>query len=263
MNKTLVMKFGGASVAAPENFATIASLISHRKKEYNRIIVVVSAMGDTTDQLIALAKQVHPNPPKREYDMLITVGERISISLLAMALSLQGQEAASFTGSQTGIITCPKHSDARIIDIRPHRVLPHLELGKIVIIAGFQGVSQGGEITTLGRGGSDTSAVAIAIALNADKVEFFKDVEGIFSEDPKINPNAILYPVLSYDEALKIVSTGAEILHPRCILLAKKNELPLHIRSFNHSIALREGTRICNGNKIKTSIIPSFEEAAN
>ncbi|MBA3603861.1 MAG: aspartate kinase [Parachlamydiaceae bacterium] len=262
MNKTLVMKFGGASVAAPENFAAIASLIAHRKKEYNRIIVVVSAMGDTTDQLIALAKQVHPNPPKREYDMLITVGERISISLLAMALSLQGQEAASFTGSQTGIITCPKHSDARIIDIRPHRILPHLELGKIVIIAGFQGVSQGGEITTLGRGGSDTSAVAIAIALNAEKVEFFKDVEGIFSEDPKINSNAKLYSALTYDEALEIASTGAEILHSRCILLAKKNELPLHIRSFNHSIAFREGTHICNGNKIKTSLVPSFEEAA-
>lgn len=263
MNRTLIMKFGGASVASTENFAAIAALIAQRKKEYSRIVVVVSAMGDTTDQLIALAKQVHPNPPKREYDMLLTVGERISISLLAMALSLQGQEAVSFTGSQTGIITCPKHSDARIIDIRPHRILPHLENGKIVIIAGFQGVSLAGEITTLGRGGSDTSAVALAAALDAEKVEFFKDVPGIFSEDPKRNPSANFFSTLSYDEALTIVSQGAEILHPRCILLAKKNALPLHIRSFNKPLSSKEGTRIsnkeCNMNNIHT---PFFEEAA-
>lgn len=230
--KTLIMKFGGASVATPEHFGRIADLIVDRQKEFSRVVIVVSAMGDTTNQLIELAKKVNPDPPRREYDMLVTVGERISISLLAMALALKQKEAISFTGSQSGIITCGRHSDARIIDVRPHRIMPSLDLGKIVIVAGFQGVSRGGEITTLGRGGSDTTAVALGVALGASIVEFYKDVPGIFDADPKTHSAANRLPTLTYSEALNITLNGAKVLHPRCIQLAQKNNLHLHVRSF-------------------------------
>lgn len=229
------MKFGGAAVATPDHFSRIADLIVSKHQKYERIAVVVSAMGDTTDELIALAKQVHPDPPRREYDMLVTVGERISISLLAMALARKGCEAVSFTGSQTGIITCKEHTDARIIDVRPVRILPHLEKGQVVIVAGFQGVSLEKEITTLGRGGSDTTAVALGVALGAEKVEFYKDVPGICHEDPKSNPKTQIFPKLSYQEARDIVSKGAQVLQERCILLAQENGIPLHVRSFTDS----------------------------
>lgn len=260
MKKTLVMKFGGASVATIEHFSPIASLIALRAQEYPQIAVVVSAMGDTTDQLIALAKQIHPSPPRREYDMLLTVGERISMTLLAMALFNKNLEAYSFTGSQTGIITCTRHTDAKIIDVRPHRILPHLHAGRIVIIAGFQGVSTEGEVTTLGRGGSDTSAVAIAAALGAEKVEFYKDVPGIYAEDPKVNPRANFFDTLSYDEALNITTKGAQVLHPRCIQLAKKNSLPLHVLPYNECPSVKKGTWIFN-NQEKKIEKPLFEEA--
>ena len=230
--KTIVMKFGGAAVATPEQFAKIAEIILKRSTQYERIAVVVSAMGGVTDQLISLSKRVNENPPKREQDMLISVGERISISLLAMAMALQGKEAISFTGSQSGIITCCLHADARIIDVRPVRLLRHLDAGKVVVVAGFQGVSREGEIPTLGRGGSDTTAVALGVALRADKVEFYKDVGGICAEDPKKHPDSPVFPLLTYGEALEIVQRGAKVLHPRCILLAEKNHLPLHVRSF-------------------------------
>jgi len=230
--KTLVLKFGGASVAEPEHFSRIADIILHRKKEFHNIIVVVSAMGDTTNKLIELAKKVNPSPPRREYDMLVSVGERISISLLAMALAKKGQEAISFTGSQSGIITTEEHSEARILEVKPNRLSPHLQAGKVVIVAGFQGVSRTGEITTLGRGGSDTTAVALGIALKAEKVEFYKDVQGVFSEDPKQNKEAVLYPSLSHSAALEIMNKGAKVLHARSIELAWKNALPLHVRPF-------------------------------
>jgi len=230
--RTLVMKFGGASVATPEHFSRIADLIISRMQEYSRIAVVVSAMANTTDQLIALAKQVNPDPPRREYDMLVTVGERISIALLAMALAGKGKEAVSFTGSQSGIITSGHHTEARIVDVRPHRILPVLDSSKIAIVAGFQGVSRGGEITTLGRGGSDTTAVALGVALDSTRVEFFKDVPGICSEDPKKSASANLFDQLSHQQALDIVNQGAKVLHARCIQLAMKNQLMLHVRSF-------------------------------
>lgn len=230
--KTLVMKFGGASVATPQQFSHIADIILERMQEYARIVVVVSAMGKTTDQLIALAKEVHADPPRREYDMLVSVGERISISLLAMALAKKNQEATSFTGSQSGIITSDTHSDAKILDVKPHRVVSCLEAGKVAIVAGFQGVSVKGEITTLGRGGSDTSAVALGVAFNA-KVEFYKDVPGICSADPKKCSAATLLPKLTYAEALDIMKKGSQALHPRSIILAAKNSLPLHVLSFN------------------------------
>lgn len=231
--KTLVVKFGGASVSAPESFAKVAEIIISRAQEYKNIVVVISAMGDSTNQLINLASKVHPAPPKRELDMLVSVGERISISLLAMALSLKGREAISFTGSQSGVITTSDHFDAKIVEVKPFRIKRELELGKIVIVAGFQGVSYNGEITTLGRGGSDTSAVALAIALDADKVEFYKDVKGIYSEDPKVSSKAVFYPALNYDQALEIINKGAKVLHKRSVILAQKNLMPLHILSFN------------------------------
>ena len=242
MKSTLIMKFGGAAVETPAHFSKIADIIVAKAKEYRQVAVVVSAMGDMTDQLIALAKEVNSDPPRREYDMLITVGERISISLLAMALAAKKKKAISFTGSQSGIITSGTHSDARIIEVRPHRLLPHLKQGTIVIVAGFQGVSQKGEITTLGRGGSDTTAVALGLALKADKVEFFKDVAGIFEEDPKKKPGAKLLSSLSYEEALKIVKNGGgQVLHERCIALAGRNGLPLHVLSF-HDVATHVGS---------------------
>lgn len=231
--KTIVLKFGGAAVAKPEMFARIATLILAQQKQYPRVVTVVSAMGDTTNALTALAKKVHPSPPRREYDMLVSVGERISISLLAMALVKQGAEAVSFTGSQSGIITCTNHSEARIVDVRPDRIRHCLEEGKIAIVAGFQGVSRDKEITTLGRGGSDTTAVALAIALGAEKVVYYKDVPGVFADDPKRNATAEHYATLSYDSALDIVQRGAKaILHPRCLHLAKRNALLLRVVSF-------------------------------
>lgn len=227
------MKFGGAAVQEPDNFSLISELIINRSRRYPEIVCVVSAMGGMTNRLVSLARQVHPNPPQREYDMLVSVGERISISLLAMALARKGREAVSFTGSQSGIITTSHHSEAKIIDIRPGRLIPHLECGRIVIVAGFQGVSSEKEITTLGRGGSDTTAVALGIALKAEKVEFYKDVAGIFADDPKRYPLSNLYPYLTYEEAQKIIhQSGDKVLHSRAILLAKKNYTSLHVRPF-------------------------------
>lgn len=229
--ETVVMKFGGAAVATPAQFGTIAEIVLRRQKTC-RVVVVVSAMGDMTDELLALARQVHPDPPLREQDMLISVGERISVALLAMALSLQGGEAMSFTGSQSGIITSKEHSQAKILDVRPFRLEKSLQGGNVVIVAGFQGVSREGEITTLGRGGSDTTAIALGIALQASRVEFYKDVPAIYSEDPKKNPNAIPFTHLSYEEALAIMERGGQVLHSRCLQLAAKNGVPIHVRSF-------------------------------
>ncbi len=232
-SNTLVMKFGGASVATPEHLSQIADLIISRGSEYDRLVAVVSAMGSTTNELDALARKVNPNPPTREYDMLVTVGERISMALLAMALEGKGRRAVSFTGSQAGVITCSGHTNAKIIDVRPRRLFPFLEKGYVVVVAGFQGVSIEGEITTLGRGGTDTTAVALGVALDADRVEFYKDVPGIFAEDPKKNPDALFHPNISYEHAFALTSKGAKVLHPRSILLAQRNHLPLHVRSFS------------------------------
>lgn len=231
--KTLIMKFGGAAVATAQHFSDVASLVIKKSFEYPQIAIVVSAMKGMTDHLIKLAQLVHPQPPRREYDMLVSAGERMSIALLAMALAHQGREAVSFTGSQSGIITCSDHSEAKILDVKPLRLLQALREEKIVIVAGFQGVSTSKEITTLGRGGSDTSAVALGVALNAECVEFYKDVTGIYDTDPKKNPHAKQVQIVSFQEALKIVeNTGGKVLHPRAIRLAEKNELPLHVRSF-------------------------------
>lgn len=257
--KTLVMKFGGASVATPEHFSKIAEIISSRLKEIPRIIIVVSAMGKTTDELIRLAKKVNPEPPRREYDMLVSVGERISISLLAMALAAKNCEAISFTGSQSGIITSDEHSEAKILEVRPHRLIPYLEMGKVVIVAGFQGVSRKGEITTLGRGGSDTTAVALGITFQA-KVEFYKDVPGVFSEDPKISQDARHFPKLDYQQALDIVLKGCKILHPRSIQLAAKNKLPLEVLSFENALSSTSLSTLIFSEKSESPLKPIYEE---
>lgn len=261
MKKTLVMKFGGAAAATPAHFSHIAELILSRRTEFSRIVVVVSAMGKTTDQLIDLAKQVHPNPPQREYDMLISVGERISMSLLAMALCLKNHEAVSFTGSQSGIITCQKHSEAHIMDVTPKRIEKSLDQGKIVIVAGFQGVSREKEITTLGRGGSDTSAVALGLALGAPRIEFYKDVPGVFEHDPKCKPAGNCFTQLSYQDALNIVEKGAKILHARAIRLAEKNGLPMHVRSFLTDYRSHPGTLI--GENSARLAMPVYEMNEN
>ncbi len=255
--RLVVMKFGGASVATPSHFANIADKIIQKKREVERLVVVVSAMGDTTDQLIQLANQVNTSPPRREYDMLISVGERISISLLAMALAAKGVEAVSFTGSQSGIITCESHSDAKIIGVKPHRLIPYIEQGSIVIVAGFQGVSLSGQITTLGRGGSDTTAVALGAALGCDCVEFYKDVPGIFSADPKLDMTAKKLDNINYDEMLEILSTGSGVLHERSVKLASANCIPLKVLSFEPNHLDEKGTVISG--KEGRAISPIYE----
>lgn len=254
------MKFGGASVATPQHFSHVAEIILLRLQQFKRVAVVVSAMGDTTNQLISLASQVNPAPPRREYDMLVSVGERISISLLAMALAAKNHQAVSFTGSQSGIITCNKHSEARIVDVRPHRLLPVLDAGNVVIVAGFQGVSRHGEITTLGRGGSDTTAVALGIALGASRVEFFKDVPGIYCSDPKLNASAELKSQLTHEEALDIIRAGAKVLEARSVILAGKNEIPLHVLSFHDFHQGKAVGTVIGGEGRRSSLQPIYEE---
>jgi aspartate kinase len=256
-NSTIVLKFGGASVASPAHFSQAAEIIAGVLQEYRRVVVVVSAMGETTDHLISLVHQVDPNASKREFDMLVSVGERISISLLAVALNKQGIPAKSFTGSQSGIITCPNHADAKIIDVRPRRILQALDEGYVTIVAGFQGVSEFGEITTLGRGGSDTSAVAVAAAVGACKVQFYKDVRGIYDQDPHIHKDARLCTFLSYREAFEIVEKSGYILHPRSIALAEKNKIPLVIQSYIDS--QESGTVISQQQAEEGERFPTYE----
>ncbi len=255
---TIVLKFGGAAVASPEHFQKIANIALQRKESHGRLVIVVSAMANMTRQLAELAHKVNPDPPPREYDMLVSVGERISISLLAMALAAKGERAVSFTGSQSGIITCEEHSNARIVEVKPRRLEPLLDEGKIVIVAGFQGCSRGGEITTLGANGSDISAVALAASLRAARVEFFKDVGGIYDKDPKLFSDAALIPEIDYEKALEIIRKGGRILHQRCIQLAWRNGIPLFIYSFKDPETV--GTKVvCNVKKIPK--VPQFEFA--
>jgi aspartate kinase len=236
-NKTIVLKFGGAALRDLPHFQRVAEITLQKRSEYAQVLVVVSAMYEMTDMLLGLAKEVAQNPPKREQDMLISVGERISMALLAMVFIEKGIDAISFTGSQSGIITTEDHTDAKIIDVRPKRLVKSLKEGKIVIVAGFQGVSAIGEVTTLGRGGSDTTAVALGVALKAEKVEFYKDVPGIFTADPKMEKGAEHIPNLSYLKALEIVEKSAsKVLHPRAIILAKKNGLPLKVLSYEGAL---------------------------
>ena len=214
------------------------------KKAGHDVVVVVSAMGDTTDELIDLANQVSPMPSGRELDMLLTAGERISMALLAMAISNLGSEARSFTGSQAGIITDATHGKARVIDVSPGRIREAIDQGFIAIVAGFQGVSQDThDITTLGRGGSDTTAVALAAALDANVCEIYTDVDGVFSADPRIVPTARQLKSVSYEEMLELAASGAKVLHLRCVEYARRFDLPIHVRS---SFSNKEGTWVVN-----------------
>ena len=228
----LVQKYGGTSVNGPERIRAVAQRIAAARAAGHSMVVVVSAMGHTTDELIALAKQVSPHPNRREMDMLLTTGERVSMALLAMALHDLGAPAISFTGSQSGILTDDAHSNARIVDIRPERIRAALGEDRVVIVAGFQGVSpRTKEITTLGRGGSDTTAVALAAALDRSPCEIYTDVDGVFSADPRIVPAARQVPYITYEEMLELAAHGAKVLHLRCVEYARRFNVPLRVRS--------------------------------
>ena len=228
----VVQKFGGSSVADAASIKRVAKRIVDTKEQGNDIVVIVSAMGDTTDELLDLAQEVSPSPRPRELDMLLTAGERMSAALLAMAINDLGHTARSFTGSQAGVITTEKHGDARIIDITPGRIHTALEEGDVVIVAGFQGVSQTTkDVTTLGRGASDTTAVALAAALGADYCEIYSDVDGVFTADPRIVPGAQRIPEIRYEEMLEMAANGAKILHLRCVEYARRENVPVHVRS--------------------------------
>jgi aspartate kinase len=236
----VVQKYGGSSVADADGIKRVARRIVSTRKAGHEVAVVVSAMGDSTDDLIDLANQVTPMPPGRELDMLLTAGERISMALLAMAIASLGSEARSFTGSQAGVITDAEHGRARIIDVTPGRISTAIAEGFIPIVAGFQGVSQTTkDITTLGRGGSDTTAVALAAALGANVCEIYTDVDGIFTADPRIVRTARRIPKISYEEMLEMAACGAKILHLRCVEYARRYGVPIHVRS---SFSDREGT---------------------
>lgn len=228
----VVQKFGGSILKNLKTLERVAKIVTQTKSRDTAVVVVVSAIGNTTDNLLKLAKRVNPIPPFREVDMLLTAGERITMSLLSLAISRQGYPAISFTGSQVGIITNNEHTDAQIVEIRGNRLREALVKDKIPIVAGFQGVSLNKEITTLGRGGSDVTAVAIAAFLNAQCCELYKDVPGIFTENPKIFKNVKHIPKISYQELVELTTAGSEIIHPRACALASKFNIPLVVKSF-------------------------------
>ena len=228
--RRVVQKFGGSSVATTEKLVRVAELVMAKKRAGFDVVVVVSAQGDTTDELLAKAKALSPEPDRRELDMLLTAGERISMALLALAIRERGAEAVSLTGSQSGIITTSSHSQARIIEVRPFRVEDELELGKIVIVAGYQGVSYRREVTTLGRGGSDTTAVALAAALDAEACEIYSDVDGVYSADPRVVPDAHKLVELGYEEMQELATAGAKVLNAAAVEFAKQRGIAIYAR---------------------------------
>ncbi len=227
----IVQKYGGTSVADPEKIKRVAQSVIREKKNGNNVIVVVSAMGHTTDYLVKLANEISPSPSHREMDMLLATGEQVSIALLTMAIQEAGHDAVSMNAMQVGIITEKVHSKARILDVKTEKLMKHINDGKIIVVAGFQGVTPEGEITTLGRGGSDTSAVAIAGALKADRCDIYTDVEGVYTTDPRVVPKASRLEQVSYDEMLELAYLGANVLHPRAVETAKQFDVPLRVRS--------------------------------
>ncbi|MEU5031139.1 aspartate kinase [Streptomyces milbemycinicus] len=240
----VVQKYGGSSVADAEGIKRVAKRIVEAKKNGHQVVVVVSAMGDTTDELIDLAEQVSPIPSGREFDMLLTAGERISMALLAMAIKNLGHEAQSFTGSQAGVITDSVHNKARIIDVTPGRIRESIDAGNIAIVAGFQGVSQDKkDITTLGRGGSDTTAVALAAALEAEVCEIYTDVDGVFTADPRVVKKARKIDWISFEDMLELASSGSKVLLHRCVEYARRYNIPIHVRS---SFSGLRGTWVSN-----------------
>lgn len=264
----VVQKYGGSSVADSQKIKNVAQRIVDRKREGNEMVTVVSAMGDTTDELIDLANQITDCPPKREYDMLISTGEQISVALLAMAIHELGEDVISLTGHQVGIITDDLHSKAKILKIEADRLEEELAQDKIVIVAGFQGVTIDNDITTLGRGGSDTTAVALAKAIDADVCEIYTDVDGVYTADPRIVEDARKLHDISYGEMLELASLGAEVLHPRSVEIAKEYNIKLAVRSsFNYSSGtyIKEVSELekvnvvsgvtCNKNEVKFTLL--------
>ena len=237
----IVQKYGGSSVADTERIKQVAARIVETRKQGKRMVVVVSAMGKTTDQLLQKAREISPSPSRRELDMLLSCGERISMALLSMAVSELGHESISLTGSQCGIITNDRHSGARIIEVRPIRVQDELDAGRIVIVAGFQGVSYKREVTTLGRGGSDTTAVALAAALGAEYCEICSDVDGVYTADPRIVSGAQMLHAISCDEMLELAEHGAKVLHSGCVEIARRTGIALYARA---TAKIGGGTRI-------------------
>jgi len=247
----IVQKFGGTSVGDAERIRAVADHVARTRAEGNEVVVVVSAMGKFTDELVVLADGVSPNRPAREMDMLLTAGERISMALVSMALGAAGVESASFTGSQAGIITDTVHTRAKILEIRPDRIREALDAGLVPVVAGFQGVSTDRDITTLGRGGSDVTAVALAAALKADVCEIYTDVTGVFSADPRVVPKARRLEKVSFDEMLEIAATGGRVLMLRSVEFARRHHVPMHVRS---SFTWEPGTWIVEED-------PTMEEA--
>ncbi len=247
----IVQKYGGTSVGTAERIRAVAEHVAQTRSDGHEVVVVVSAMGKTTDDLIVLAEQISPNNPAREMDMLLTAGERISMALVSMALSAVGVESASFTGSQAGIITDTSHRRAKILEMRPDRIREALDDGLVPVVAGFQGVSTERDITTLGRGGTDVTAVALAAALKADVCEIFTDVTGVFSADPRVVPKARKLDNVSFDEMLEIAATGGRVLMLRSVEFARRHNVPIHVRS---SFTWEPGTWIVEED-------PTMEEA--
>ncbi|MCJ7665411.1 MAG: aspartate kinase, partial [Actinobacteria bacterium] len=243
----IVMKFGGTSVGDADKIRRVADRVIAAAENSKYVVVTVSAMGDTTDRLIDLASEVTDEPSRREMDMLLSTGEQVSVAMLAMAIQKKGRPCISLTGIQAGISTDDSYSNAKILNIRTDRVLKELKKGNIVVIAGFQGSNSAGDITTFGRGGSDTTAVAVASALNADYCEIYTDVDGVFTTDPNLVEEAAKMHFISYDEMLELASSGAKVLHQRAVEFAKKHNVVLHVRSsFNNN----EGTWVMDDSKI-------------
>jgi aspartate kinase len=248
----IVQKFGGSSVANPERIKKVAERVSGYKKKGHSLVVVVSALGDTTDDLLELSEQITKNPSRRELDMLMSTGEQISVALLAMALHELDCDAISFTGGQVGIVTDSTHTKARILDISTKRISEELKKKKVVIVAGFQGINLQREITTLGRGGSDLTAVALAKALKADACEIYTDVEGIYTTDPRLVQDAQKIQKISYEEMLELASSGAQVMQSRSIEVAGKYNIPLHVKS---SFAYKDGTWIVKEDKSMEDVL--------
>ncbi|MDO5707338.1 MAG: aspartate kinase [Andreesenia angusta] len=260
MSNIIVQKFGGTSVGNAERIRNVAKRIIDTKRDGNKVVVVVSAMGDTTDELIEKAYDISIRPSNREMDMLLTTGEQISISLLAMAIQAFGEDSISLTGPQAGIQTTDVYKNARIAEINTDRLIKELEEHNIVIVAGFQGINSKGDLTTLGRGGSDTSAVALACALEAKKCEIFTDVDGVYTTDPRIVPEAKKIDKISYDEMLELASLGAGVLHPRSVELARKYNLPMVVRS---SLNNNPGTLVVEVSALEKAIVSGVTKDDN
>ena len=237
----IVKKFGGSSVATPDKMRAIVQRVLKGKQEGDKIVIVVSAMGDTTDELVSLAKQITSKAYGREMDMLLSTGEQVSIALMAMAFQEAGQKAISFTGAQAGIKTSDAFNKGRILELEPHRIMEALDEGNVVVVAGFQGITGHGDITTLGRGGSDTTAVAIAGAINADVCEIYTDVDGVYTSDPRVVPNAQKMKEITYGEMLEMAKLGAGVMQPRAVEMGSRFSVPIHVRS---TFSEDEGTMI-------------------